>query len=79
VDYRLLGTLEVVAEGAAVELGAPKQRALLAILLLHAGEIVPTDQLIEQIWGERPPRTAAHPVQLYVSALRRALEPSNGG
>ena len=79
VEYRLLGSLEVVADGGAVELGPPKQRAVLAVLLLHAGEIVTTDRLIEQVWGEHPPRTAAHSVQLYVSELRKALDRVNGG
>jgi len=79
VDLRLLGPLEVVADGTLVDLGPPKQRAVLAVLLLHAGEIVGSDQLIEQVWGEHPPRTAAHSVQLYVSELRKALEPVNGG
>jgi basic membrane lipoprotein Med (substrate-binding protein (PBP1-ABC) superfamily)/DNA-binding SARP family transcriptional activator len=79
VDYCLLGSLEVVASGAVVDLGPPKQQAVLAILLLHAGEIVPTDRLIEQVWGKRSPRTAAHSVQLYVSELRKALDRVNGG
>ncbi len=75
MDYRILGSLEVVADGRAAELGPPKQRAVLAILLLHASEIVPTDLLIELVWGEHAPRTAAHSVQIYVSELRKALEP----
>ncbi len=75
MEYRLLGTLEVVSNGTRVELGPPKQRALFAVLLLHAGEVVSTDHLIEQVWGDHPPRTAAHSVQLYISALRRSLEP----
>jgi len=79
VEYRLLGSLEVVSDGTAVELGPPKQRAVLAILLLHAGEIVPTDRLIEQVWGEHAPRTAAHSIQIYVSELRRVLEPVADG
>ena len=52
MDFRLLGALEVSAQGAVAELGPPKQRALLAILLLHAGEIVPIDRLIDLLWGE---------------------------
>jgi basic membrane lipoprotein Med (substrate-binding protein (PBP1-ABC) superfamily)/DNA-binding SARP family transcriptional activator len=74
VDYRLLGSLEIEADGAPVELGPPKQRTVMAVLLLHAGEVVSTDRLIEQVWGEHPPRTAAHSVQLYVSDLRKALD-----
>src|SRR5687768_17042263 len=74
VDVRLLGALEVSARGAVAELGPPKQRALLAILLLHAGEIVPIDRLIELLWGDSPPRTASHSIQIYVSELRKAFE-----
>lgn len=73
VEYRILGPLEVVRDGHPVALGSGKQRALLAVLLLHAGEIVPTDRLIDLVWGGDPPRTAAHSVQIYVSELRRAL------
>jgi basic membrane lipoprotein Med (substrate-binding protein (PBP1-ABC) superfamily)/DNA-binding SARP family transcriptional activator len=73
VEYRILGPLEVVRDGHPVALGSGKQRTLLAVLLLHAGEIVPTDRLIDLVWGEDPPRTAAHSVQIYVSELRRAL------
>jgi hypothetical protein len=58
MDFRILGALEVSAHGAVAELGPPKQRALLAILLLHAGEIVPIDRLIDLLWGENPPRTS---------------------
>jgi DNA-binding SARP family transcriptional activator len=79
MTFRILGALEVDAAGGAVlSLGAPKQRALLAILLLHVGEIVPTDQLIDLLWGDRPPRTAAHSIQIYVSELRRILAPIFG-
>jgi basic membrane lipoprotein Med (substrate-binding protein (PBP1-ABC) superfamily)/DNA-binding SARP family transcriptional activator len=74
VEYRILGALEVVSNGTRVQLGPPKQRAVLAVLLLHAGEVVSTDHLIEQVWGDHPPRTAAHSVQLYISDLRRSLE-----
>jgi basic membrane lipoprotein Med (substrate-binding protein (PBP1-ABC) superfamily)/DNA-binding SARP family transcriptional activator len=73
--YKLLGPLEVRSNGGAVDLGPPKQRALLAILLLHAGEVVSTERLIELVWGEDPPRTAEHSIQIYVSGLRKALEP----
>lgn len=79
VEFRLLGALEVSANGAIADLGPPKQRALLAILLLHAGEIVPIDRLIDLLWGESAPRTAAHSVQIYVSDLRKALEQLGGG
>jgi basic membrane lipoprotein Med (substrate-binding protein (PBP1-ABC) superfamily)/DNA-binding SARP family transcriptional activator len=78
MQFRMLGALEVVADGAVAELGPPKQRALLASLLLHVGEIVSVDRLTELLWGENAPRTAAHSIQMYVSDLRRALEPLGG-
>lgn len=78
MDFRLLGALKVAANGVVADLGPPKQRALLAILLLHAGEIVPADRLIELLWGEQPPRTAAHSIQIYVSELRKAIEAISG-
>jgi YVTN family beta-propeller protein len=71
--FRILGPLEVADREQAVLLGGPKQRALLAILLLHRGEAVSSDRLIDQLWGERPPATAAKTLQGYVSHLRKAL------
>ena len=53
--------------------GAPKVRALLAVLLLHRGEVVSTDRLIDALWGERASPTAAKTVQVYMSNLRKAL------
>jgi basic membrane lipoprotein Med (substrate-binding protein (PBP1-ABC) superfamily)/DNA-binding SARP family transcriptional activator len=64
----------VRSNGRAADLGPPKQRALLAVLLLNAGEVVSRDRLIESVWGEHPPRTAAHSIQIYISGLRKALE-----
>ena len=78
MQFRVLGSLEASADGAGVELGSPKQRAVLAILLMHVGEIVSIDRLIDLLWGDRPPRTASHSVQIYVSELRKALEPLAG-
>lgn len=78
MDFRLLGSLEVSVDGALAQLGPPKQRALLAILLLHAGEIVAIDRLIDLLWGENPPRTAPHSIQIYVSDLRKAIEGLGG-
>jgi basic membrane lipoprotein Med (substrate-binding protein (PBP1-ABC) superfamily)/DNA-binding SARP family transcriptional activator len=75
MEFRVLGSLAAGADRAVTELGPPKQRALLAILLLHPGQIVPADRLINLLWGEGAPRTALHSVEIYVSGLRRALEP----
>ena len=71
--FRILGPLEVVDGEQTVALGGPRQRALLAILLLHANEVVSTDRLIDELWGEVPPPTARQTVQVYVSQLRRAI------
>jgi basic membrane lipoprotein Med (substrate-binding protein (PBP1-ABC) superfamily)/DNA-binding SARP family transcriptional activator len=78
MEFRVLGALEAGAGAAMADLGPPKQRALLAILVLHVGEIVSVDRLIELLWGEGAPRTAAHSIQIYVSELRKALEPIAG-
>jgi YVTN family beta-propeller protein len=73
IEFRVLGSLEVVDRDGPVVLGAPKQRALLAALLLHRGKVVSSDRLIDEIWGERPPASAVKLVQGYVSSLRRVL------
>ncbi|MEA2418726.1 MAG: hypothetical protein QOE60_932, partial [Thermoleophilaceae bacterium] len=77
MDFRILGPLEVLDEGREVALGGAKQRALLAVLVLHANETLSTDRLIEELWEERPPATAAKTVQVHVSRLRKAL--ASGG
>jgi DNA-binding SARP family transcriptional activator/tetratricopeptide (TPR) repeat protein len=71
----VLGPLEAVADGEPVTLGPPQQRALLALLLLNANVVVSRDRIIDELWGEQPPATAAKLVQVYVSRLRKALEP----
>jgi DNA-binding SARP family transcriptional activator len=73
VDYRILGPLEVVDGDRTLTLGGPKQRSLLALLLLRANEVVATETLIDRLWDERPPSTAAKVVQVQVWRLRRAL------
>ena len=60
MEYRILGPLEVLDGDRLVALGTGKERALLAVLLLHANEAVSRDRLIDELWGERPPATAAH-------------------
>jgi DNA-binding SARP family transcriptional activator/ABC-type branched-subunit amino acid transport system substrate-binding protein/streptogramin lyase len=73
MEFRILGPLEVSDEGRQVEIGGHKQRALLASLLLHANEVVSLDRLIDELWGETPPPTAAKTLQAQVSRLRRSL------
>ena len=71
----MLGAFEVVAaDGRTVEVGGPKQRAVLAMLCLEVGHVVPLDRMINDLWDE-PPASAAATIQSYVSNLRRALEP----
>jgi len=76
VEFRVLGPLEASDDGRIVALGAPRQRALLAYLLLHANEVVAVDRLAEAIWAGDVPRTAAKSIQVYVSALRKAFGPA---
>ena len=73
MDFRILGSLEVVDGGRQVPLGGTKQRAVLAILVLHRREVVSMDRLVDELWGETPPDTATKTVQVYVSRLRKAL------
>jgi DNA-binding SARP family transcriptional activator len=73
LEFRILGPLEVMREGAALPVAGQKQRALLAALLVRAREVVSTDRLIDELWGEHPPRTAATSLQNFVSQLRKTL------
>lgn len=73
MEFRILGPLEVIDEGRPVVLQRGKQLALLAYLLLHPNELVSADRLIDALWGEQPPPTAAKILQNAVSQLRRAL------
>jgi DNA-binding SARP family transcriptional activator/tetratricopeptide (TPR) repeat protein len=73
MDFRILGPLEVWDRGRLLELRRPKHRALLAALLLRAGRAVSVDQLVDDLWGERPPPTAKGSLQNTVSALRKLL------
>jgi predicted ATPase/DNA-binding SARP family transcriptional activator len=73
LEFRVLGPLEASREGHQVALGAHRQRALLAELLVHVDEVVSTERLIEELWGEDAPPSASNMVQVYVSRLRKAL------
>jgi DNA-binding SARP family transcriptional activator len=79
IDYPILGPLEVSADGRVIDIGGPKQRALLAILLLRANEPMPRDVLVHELWGERPPAGARGSVEVYVSRLRKALGAAGNG
>jgi DNA-binding SARP family transcriptional activator len=79
VDVNILGPLEVRdRQGREVRLPAGRERSLLVLLLIHRGDVVSADRIVDALWGARPPGTAAKAVQGYVSHLRRALELERG-
>jgi YVTN family beta-propeller protein len=76
MEIRLLGAVEASADGTALPLGGPRQRAVLADLALQAGQLVAADRLIDDLWGERPPASAKHTLETYISRLRHVLNTS---
>src|SRR3954454_21216842 len=78
MELLLLGPLEASVDGHPVRLGAAKQRAVLAMLALHANTTVSADELMEGLWGEHPPSSAPKMVQQYISQLRRLLATDEG-
>jgi DNA-binding SARP family transcriptional activator len=75
IEFAILGPLEAHQHGEPIQLGGPKQRALLAVLLLEAGRVVSLDGLIEALWEDNPPATATASLQNFVAQLRKALGP----
>jgi hypothetical protein len=73
MEFRILGPVEARSDSDPVDLGRPKQRALLAALLLRAGAAIPRDALVDALWGEAPPASAVQSLQVYVHGLRKAL------
>jgi DNA-binding SARP family transcriptional activator len=73
MEFRLLGAFEVWDRGQPVEIVGSKRRALLALLVLRANEVVRSELLVDELWGERPPRNAAAALQTHVSRLRKTL------
>jgi WD40 repeat protein/DNA-binding SARP family transcriptional activator/class 3 adenylate cyclase len=73
MQFRVLGPLEVDAGGGPIPLGGPKQRAVLAHLLVRANQTVPAETLVDEIWGDEPPEQARNIIQTYVSHLRKAI------
>jgi len=74
MDFRILGPLEVLANGRPLALGGAKPRAVLAVLLLHVNETVSVDSLIDALWGESAPNGAVQSVRVHISRLRKVLE-----
>jgi DNA-binding SARP family transcriptional activator len=79
MDFKLLGSIEVSAGEGRIALGGPRPRAVLADLALHVGRAMPADQLIEDLWGEHRPPSAAHTLETYIYRLRRALHAHGPG
>ena len=73
MEYRVLGPLEVAEGGMILSLGGPRQRLVLASLILEANHVVPTDRLIDRIWGDEPPGAARNALFAYISRLRKLL------
>lgn len=78
-QYRMLGPLEVLAGQERLHLGGPKQRAVLALLLIRAGQVVAADRLVDELWEGRPPASGPVTLRGYVSRLRAELEHAGGG
>ena len=79
MHVRLLGHVEASVDGRRIAIGAGKPRALLALLALNAGSPVSSERLLDGLWGERPPATAAKMLQVYVSRLRKVLAAAGDG
>ncbi|MGH3870324.1 MAG: BTAD domain-containing putative transcriptional regulator [Pseudonocardiaceae bacterium] len=75
MEFIVLGPLEVLDQHRRIEVSSTKERLLLAVLVVHANQLVSAERLIEVLWGAEPPATAANTLQTHVSHLRRALEP----
>jgi DNA-binding SARP family transcriptional activator/WD40 repeat protein len=73
LEIRVLGSVDALVDGHALPLGGSKRRSVLAMLALRANTTVSSDELIDGLWGEHPPRTAGKNVQLYISGLRKAF------
>ena len=73
MEFRLLGPLEALSDGRPLPIGGQKQRGVLALLLLHANEVVSTDRLIDEVWGARPPKSVDASLQNCISHLRNVV------
>jgi DNA-binding SARP family transcriptional activator len=75
MEFRILGPVEVVRDGTLLDLGAPRVRLLLALLLVRGGEVVSADRLVEDLWDGDPPETGRHTMQGCIYRIRQALGP----
>src|SRR5947207_15832967 len=73
MEFRILGPVEAVEDHRPLPLGGERQRALLALLLTRANEVVSTDRLADELWGAHPPKRALNTIQYYISQLRKVL------
>lgn len=78
MEFRILGPLEVVHHGRLVPLRGAKQRAVVGLLALNSSRPVSPDRLVDELWGEQPPQSALHAVQVYISEIRTALRAGTG-
>jgi DNA-binding SARP family transcriptional activator/tetratricopeptide (TPR) repeat protein len=78
MNFQLLGPLAVIAEGQELSVGGPRERTVLAMLLLERGRLVPIDRLVDALWGDSPPESARGQVHICVSALRRHFAAAGG-
>jgi YVTN family beta-propeller protein len=75
MEFRILGPLEVEEDGRLLPISGTKQRALVALLLLHANEVVSRDRLLDELWGGSPPESGRTALQVHISQLRKLLDP----
>src|SRR5215216_3217740 len=75
MEFRVLGSFEVMVDDRPVTPSAPKLRQALALMVLEHNKMVNTDRLIDELWGESPPRQATQAVHTYIYELRRGLQP----
>src|SRR5215472_15999893 len=78
MEFRILGPLEVAEGDRQLQAGGTRERALLAILVIHAGEVVAADRLIEELWGSDIPGNPSNALQVVVSRVRKAIEDPPG-
>jgi ABC-type branched-subunit amino acid transport system substrate-binding protein/DNA-binding SARP family transcriptional activator len=75
VEFRVLGPVEAIHDGSPLPLGGPRQRLVLATLLLEANRVVPTSRLIDRVWGDEPPDAVRGTLFAHISRLRKLLDP----